>query len=97
MFLIGLFISQTVIGAESRLKLNYVKEKTDELGVEDDNSEDAKEATEKLIELAGNNKVFEGMRCNVRNKVLFGTFVKICLVHFCSSTNWHYTAYTIVA
>ena len=50
-----------VIGAELRLKLNYSKEKTDELGVEDDNSADVKEATEKLIELVRNNKAFEGI------------------------------------
>ena len=64
-----------VIGAESWLKLDYTKEKADELVVEGDNLEDVKEATEKLIELAGNNEVFEGIRCNVKNKAVFGTFV----------------------
>ena len=85
-----------VIGAESRLKLNYAKEKTDELGAEDDNSVDVKEGTEKLIELAGNYKAFEGMQYNVSNEAVFGTFVNIFLVHFCSSMNLRYNAYNTV-
>ena len=87
---------KVVIDAESRLKLNYAKLKTDELGSEDDNSVDVKEDSEKLIELAENNKVFEDMWCDVENKAVFGTFVNICLVHFCSSINWRYTAYNTI-
>ena len=44
MFLIGLLADKVVIGAESQLKLNYTKEKTDELGAEDEYSADVKEA-----------------------------------------------------
>ena len=49
MFLIGLLTVKVVIGAESRLKLNYTKEKTRVLGAEDDNMADVKEATEKVL------------------------------------------------
>ena len=45
MFLISLLTCKIVIGAESRLNLNYAKEKTDELGAEDDNILDVKVAT----------------------------------------------------
>ena len=72
-----------------------MQKKTNELGAED-NSVDVIEATTKCIKLAGNNKAFEGMRCNVNNKALFGTFVNICLVHFCSSINLHYNVYNTV-
>ena len=77
---------KVVIGAESWLKLNHAKEKTDELGAEDDNSSDVKEANEKFIELALNNKVFKGMQCDVENKAVFDTFDNICLVYF--SARW---------
>ena len=96
MFLICSLADKVVIGAELRLKFNYVKEKTDELGAEDDNMTDMKEATKKIIELAGNSTDFEGMRRNVKNKAVFGTFVNIWLVHFCSSMNWRYSAYNTV-
>ena len=56
MFFIGLLIDKVVIGAESRLKLDYAKEKTGELRPEEDNITDVKESTRKLIELAGNKK-----------------------------------------
>ena len=43
-----------VIGNESRLIQNYVKEKIDELRAEEDSTTNVKEVTRKLIELAGN-------------------------------------------
>ena len=85
MLLIGLLTGKVAIGDESRLKQNYSKEKTDELRAEEDSTTNMKEAAKKLVELAGNKTKFEGMRCNVENKAVFSTFVKICLVHFCSS------------
>ena len=45
MFLIGLLPGKVVIGAESRLKLNYAKDKTNELEAKDNNMVDVKEAT----------------------------------------------------
>ena len=90
MFLIGFSTGKVVISAESRLKLSYTEEKIDKLEVEDYNSADVKEATKILIELDRNNKLFEGMQCYVKNKVLFDTCVYICLVIFCGSMNWCY-------
>ena len=87
---------KVVIGAESRLKQNYTKEKARELRAEEDSTINVKEATRKLIELAGNKTKFEGMRYDVDNKAVFCTFVNICLIHFCSSMNWCYTAYNTV-
>ena len=96
MLLTGLLIGKVVIGAESWLKQNYVKEKTDELRAEEDSTTTVKEATRKWIELAGNKTKFGGMWCDVENKVVFSTFFNTCLVHFCSSMNWWYTAYNTV-
>jgi len=96
LLLIGLLTGKVVIGAESRLKQNYTNEKAHELRSEEDSTTNVKEATRKLIELAANKTKFEGMRCDVENKEVFRTFVNICLIHFCSSINWRYTAYNTV-
>ena len=53
-----------------------------------------KEATRKLIELAGNKENLKV--CDVISKIVFRTFVNICLVHFFSSMNWRYIAYNTV-
>ena len=82
MFLIVLLTGKVGIITEWRLILNYAKENTDELRLEENNITDVKEATEKLIELAGNNTKFEGMRCGVENNAVFGTFTNISLVRF---------------
>ena len=58
---------KVVIGTESQSKLNYAKKHTDELGAEDNNMADVKEATKKLIELAGNNKYLKV--CNEMSKI----------------------------
>ena len=94
--LIGLLTGKVVVGAESRLKQNYTKEKAHELRAEEDSTTNVKEATRKLIELAANKTKFEGIRCDVENKVVFRTFVNICLIFFCSSINWRYTVYNTV-
>ena len=57
-----------VIGAESRLKQNCKKGKTNELRAEEDSTTHMKEATRKLIELARNKTKVEGMRCDVEIK-----------------------------
>ena len=54
-------MGKVAIGAESRLQLNYVKYKTYELNAEDDYMASIKEATKKVVEIAGNNKEFDGM------------------------------------
>ena len=65
MFVIGLLTGKVDIGIESRLKINYAKEKTDELRPEEENITDGKVVTTKLIDLAGINVSFEGIRCDV--------------------------------
>ena len=55
-----------------------------------------KEATENLIETAGNYKSFEVMQCNVKNKAVFSICVNICLARFCSSMNLRYTVYNTI-
>ena len=65
--LIGLLSGKVVIGAESRLKENYIKEKTDELRAEKDSITNMKEATTKLIDLAGNKTTLKV--CDVMLKV----------------------------
>ena len=66
MLLIDLLIDKVVIGAESRLKQNYSKVKTNELRVEEDSTINVKEATRKLIELPGNKKL---KVCDVMSKI----------------------------
>ena len=61
MLLIGLLTGKVIIGAESRLKQNYVKAKIDGLRAEEDSTTNMKEATGKLIELAGNKTKLEGV------------------------------------
>ena len=61
MFLIVLLTGKVVADTESQFKLNYAKDKTDELGAENDSLADVKEGIEKLIELSGNNTSFEGV------------------------------------
>ena len=77
------------MSAESRLNVDTSYE-------DSDTDEVVKEKMKKIIDIAVAGDALQNLRQDPENFEVFETLVSFCLIHFTTSFNWRYNAYSVV-
>ena len=77
------------MSAESRLNVDTSYEDSDTIEV-------VKEKMKKIIDIAVAGDALQNLRQEPGNFEIFETLVSFCLIHFTTSFNWRYNAYSVV-
>ena len=76
------------MSAESRLNVDASYEDSDTIEV-------VKEKMKKIIDIAVAGDALQNLRQEPGNFEIFETLVSFCLIHFTTSFNWRYNAYSV--